>query len=45
MIDEENINADKNNFNQFLIQNDGNKKEFLENENKEQLEEIKKNNP
>ena len=45
MIDEENINEDINNFNQFLVQNDENKKEFLENENKEQLEEIKKNNP
>ena len=45
MIDEENINEDINNFNQFLVENDENKKEFLENENKEQLEEIKKNNP
>ena len=45
MIDEENINEDINNFNQFLVQNDENKKEFLENENKEQLEEIKKKNP
>ena len=45
MIDEENINKDINNFNQFLVENDENKKEFLENENKEQLEEIKKNNP
>ena len=45
MIDEENINEDINNFNQFLVQNDENKKEFLENENKEQIEEIKKNNP
>ena len=45
MIDEENINEDINNFNQFLFENDENKKEFLENENKEQLEEIKKNNP
>ena len=45
MIEEENINEDINNFNQFLVENDENKKEFLENENKEQLEEIKKNNP
>jgi U3 small nucleolar RNA-associated protein 14 len=45
MIDEENIKEDINNFNQFLVENDENKKEFLENENKEQLEEIKKNNP
>ena len=45
MIDEVNINEDINNFNQFLVENDENKKEFLENENKEQLEEIKKNNP
>ena len=45
MIDEENINEDINNFNQFLVENNENKKEFLENENKEQLEEIKKNNP
>ena len=45
MIDEENINEDINNFNQFLVENDENKREFLENENKEQLEEIKKNNP
>jgi len=45
MIDEENINEDINNFNQFLVENDENKKEFLDNENKEQLEEIKKNNP
>ena len=45
MIDDENINEDINNFNQFLVENDENKKEFLENENKEQLEEIKKNNP
>ena len=42
MIDEENIKEDINNFNQFLVENDENKKEFLENENKEQLEEIKK---
>ena len=45
MIDEENMNEDINMFNQFLVENDENKKEFLENENKEQLEEIKKNNP
>ena len=45
MISEENINEDINTFNNFLIENDINKKEFLENENKEQLEEIKKNNP
>ena len=45
MIDEENINEDINNFNQFLVENDENKRDFLENENKEQLEEIKKNNP
>ena len=45
MINEENINEDINNFNQFLVENDENKREFLENENKEQLEEIKKNNP
>ena len=43
MIDEENMNEDINMFNQFLVENDENKKEFLENENKEQLEEIKKN--
>ena len=45
MIDEENMNEDISMFNQFLVENDENKKEFLENENKEQLEEIKKNNP
>ena len=45
MIDEEVIKEDINEFNQFLIENDENKKEFLENENKEQIEEIKKNNP
>ena len=45
MINEENIKEDINNFNNFLIENDINKKEFLENENKEQLDEIKKNNP
>ena len=45
MIDEENMSEDISMFNQFLVENDENKKEFLENENKEQLEEIKKNNP
>ena len=45
MIDEENINADIKDFNNFIIENDINKQEFLENENKEQLEEIKKQNP
>ena len=45
MIDEENINEDINTFNNFLIENNINKKEFLEEENKEQLNEIKKNNP
>ena len=45
MINEENINEDINTFNNFLIENEINKQEFLENENKEQLEEIKKNNP
>ena len=45
MINEENINEDINTFNNFLVENDINKKEFLDNENKEQLEEIKKNNP
>ena len=45
MINEENIKEDINNFNNFLIENDINKQEFLENENKEQLDEIKKNNP
>ena len=45
MINEENINEDINTFNNFLVENDINKQEFLENENKEQLEEIKKNNP
>ena len=45
MIDEENMNEDISMFNQFLVENDENKKEFLENKNKEQLEEIKKNNP
>ena len=45
MINEENINEDINAFNNFLVENDINKQEFLENENKEQLEEIKKNNP
>ena len=42
MIDEENINEEISNFNQFLVENDGNKKEFLENENKEQLRRNKK---
>ena len=45
MINEENINEDINTFNNFLIENDINKQEFLENENKEQLEEIKKKVP
>ena len=45
MINEENINEDINTFNNFLIENDVNKQEFLENENKEQLEEIKKKVP
>ena len=45
MINEENINEDINTFNNFIVENDINKKEFLDNENKEQLEEIKKNNP
>ena len=45
MINEENINEDINTFNNFLIENDINKQEFLENENKEQLEQIKKENP
>ena len=45
MINEENINEDINAFNNFLIENDVNKQEFLENENKEQLEQIKKENP
>ena len=45
MINEENINEDINTFNNFIVENDINKKEFLENENKEQLEEIKKSNP
>ena len=45
MINEDNIKEDINNFNNFLIENDINKQEFLENENKEQLDEIKKNNP
>ena len=45
MINEENINEDINAFNNFIVENDINKKEFLENENKEQLEEIKKKNP
>ena len=45
MINEENINEDINTFNHFLVENDINKQEFLENENKEQLEEIKKKNP
>ena len=45
MIDEENMSEDISMFNQFLVENDENKKEFLENENKEQLEEIKNNNP
>jgi U3 small nucleolar RNA-associated protein 14 len=45
MIDEEKINEDINEFNHFIVENDINKKEFLENEDKEQLDEIKKNNP
>ncbi len=45
MINEENINEDISNFNNFLIENDINKKEFIEQENKSALDEIKKNNP
>ena len=45
MIDEENMNEDVKKFNNFLIENDINKKEFLENENQEKLDKIKKDNP
>ena len=45
MIDEENMNEDAKNFNNFLVENDINKKEFLENENQEKLDKIKKDNP
>lgn len=45
ILNEENIEQDISQFNQFLAENDTNKKEFLEGENKEQLEKIRKNNP
>ena len=45
MINEENMNEDVKKFNNFLIENDINKKEFLENENQEKLDKIKKDNP
>ncbi len=45
ILNEENIEQDIEQFNQFLVENDTNKAEFLESENKAQIEKIKKENP
>ena len=45
ILNEENIEQDIAQFNQFLVENDTNKAEFLESENKAQIEKIKKENP
>lgn len=45
ILNEENIEQDIDQFNQFLVENDTNKAEFLESENKAQIEKIKKENP
>ena len=45
IINEDDIIADTEQFNKFIIENEENKKEFLENENKEKIEQIKKENP
>lgn len=45
ILADENIEEDHEQFNRFVIENETNKNEFLESENKEQLEKIKKENP
>ena len=45
IINEDDIIVDAEQFNKFIIENEENKKEFLDNENKEKIEQIKKENP
>ena len=45
IINEDDKIVDAEQFNKFIIENEENKKEFLENENKEKIEQIKKENP
>ena len=45
IINEDEIKADVEQFNKFIIENEENKKEFLENENKERIDKIRKENP